>query len=146
MPVTRLIRAALVAAAALLLCAPSFSRAADGRPAERSTEATVSQVNAGIVRKDLARTPYTIKVLLETVLRNCGRGFVTEEDVKALAAWTPGRLGDFGKNRLQDLPSFSNAIDVALRLQRDHIANFSSSKSNLIFPWSSGTSKSPGIA
>ena len=41
------------------------------------------------VREDLARTPYTIKVLLETVLRNCGRGFVTEDDVKALAGWTP---------------------------------------------------------
>ena len=41
------------------------------------------------VRPDLARTPYTIKVLLETVLRNCGRGFVTEDDVRALAGWAP---------------------------------------------------------
>ena len=41
------------------------------------------------VRKDLARTPYTIKVLLESVLRNCGRGFVSEDDVRALAGWTP---------------------------------------------------------
>ena len=38
------------------------------------------------VRRDLDRTPYTIKVLLETVLRNCGRGFVSEDDVRALAA------------------------------------------------------------
>jgi aconitate hydratase len=41
------------------------------------------------VREDLARTPYTIKVLLESVLRNCGRGFVTEDDVRYLAAWRP---------------------------------------------------------
>ncbi len=41
------------------------------------------------VRENLKRTPYTVKVLLENVLRNVGRGFVTEEDVKALAAWTP---------------------------------------------------------
>ena len=41
------------------------------------------------VREDLARTPFTIKVLLESVLRNCGRGFVTEDDVRALAAWRP---------------------------------------------------------
>ena len=41
------------------------------------------------VRQDLARTPYTIKVLLESVLRNCGRGFVTEEDVRGLAGWRP---------------------------------------------------------
>ena len=41
------------------------------------------------VREDLARTPYTVKVLLENVLRNVGRGFVTEEDVRSLAAWTP---------------------------------------------------------
>ncbi len=38
---------------------------------------------------DLDRLPYTVKVLLENVLRNCGRGFVTEDDVRALAAWTP---------------------------------------------------------
>jgi len=38
---------------------------------------------------DLARLPYTVKVLLENVLRNCGTEFVTEEDVKNLVAWTP---------------------------------------------------------
>src|SRR5262245_50696764 len=33
--------------------------------------------------------PYTVKVLLESVLRNAGRGFVSEEDVRALARWRP---------------------------------------------------------
>ncbi|MGD9695512.1 MAG: aconitate hydratase AcnA [Thermoleophilia bacterium] len=41
------------------------------------------------IREDLKRTPYTVKVLIENVLRNVGRGFVTEDDVRALAAWTP---------------------------------------------------------
>ncbi len=39
---------------------------------------------------DLTRLPYTIKVLLENVLRNVGRGFVTEDDVRFVAGWTPG--------------------------------------------------------
>jgi aconitate hydratase len=38
---------------------------------------------------DLDRMPYTVKVLLENVLRNCGSEFVTEDDVRALATWTP---------------------------------------------------------
>ena len=41
------------------------------------------------VRPGLDRTPYTIKVLLESLLRNCGRGFVDEDQVRALAAWVP---------------------------------------------------------
>ncbi len=41
------------------------------------------------VREGLDRTPYTIKVLLESLLRNCGRGFVSEEQVRDLAGWTP---------------------------------------------------------
>jgi hypothetical protein len=35
------------------------------------------------------RLPFTIKVLLEALVRNVGRGFVAEEDVEALASWTP---------------------------------------------------------
>ena len=38
---------------------------------------------------DLDRMPYTVKVLLENVLRNCGSEFVSEDDVRALAAWVP---------------------------------------------------------
>ncbi len=38
---------------------------------------------------DLSRMPYTVKVLLENVLRNCGSEFVGEDDVRALAAWAP---------------------------------------------------------
>jgi len=38
---------------------------------------------------DLAKLPYTVKVLLENVLRNCGTEFVTEDDVRALIGWKP---------------------------------------------------------
>ncbi|HMM48181.1 MAG TPA: aconitate hydratase AcnA [Miltoncostaeaceae bacterium] len=41
------------------------------------------------VRNDLQKLPYTVKVLLENVLRNCGRGFVTEDDVRHLINWKP---------------------------------------------------------
>ena len=33
---------------------------------------------------DLPRLPYTVKILLENVLRNCGTEFVTEDDVRNL--------------------------------------------------------------
>ena len=36
---------------------------------------------------DLARTPFTLKVLLENVVRHAGGGIVREDDVRALLAW-----------------------------------------------------------
>jgi aconitate hydratase len=41
-------------------------------------------------RIDLARTPVTVKILLENVLRHAGGGMVEVADVEALAAWRPG--------------------------------------------------------
>lgn len=38
---------------------------------------------------DLASLPFTIRVLLENVLRHCGNGAVTEDDVAAVARWAP---------------------------------------------------------
>ena len=39
---------------------------------------------------DLGRMPYTVKVLLENVLRNADREFAGEDDVRALVDWRPG--------------------------------------------------------
>ncbi|MBU6363030.1 MAG: aconitate hydratase AcnA [Acidobacteria bacterium] len=39
--------------------------------------------------KDLSRTPFVVKVLIENVLRNAGGEFVGEDDVTALANWSP---------------------------------------------------------
>jgi aconitate hydratase len=39
--------------------------------------------------RDLARLPFSIRVLLENGLRHCGRGVVQEKDVLALLEWDP---------------------------------------------------------
>jgi aconitate hydratase len=71
------------------------------------------------VRDGLDRTPYTIKVLLETVLRNCGRGFVTEDDVRYLAGWTPrsGLTGEVpflpARVVMQDFTGVPCVVDLA---------------------------------
>ncbi|MDQ3590780.1 MAG: aconitate hydratase, partial [Actinomycetota bacterium] len=39
------------------------------------------------VSGDVFSLPFSIRVILESLLRNCGGKFVQEEDVKALASW-----------------------------------------------------------
>ncbi|HLX59054.1 MAG TPA: aconitate hydratase AcnA [Ktedonobacteraceae bacterium] len=39
----------------------------------------------------IERLPYTVKIILENVLRHVGGGFVTEDEVLSLARWVPGR-------------------------------------------------------
>jgi aconitate hydratase len=83
------------------------------------------------VAKNLDRMPFSIKVLLESVLRNVDGELVTADDVKNLAAWsagatdgfdlpfTPARviLQDFtGVPAIVDLASLRSAVD---RLGRD---------------------------
>ncbi len=68
---------------------------------------------------DLPRLPYTLKVLLENVLRNVGRGFVTEDDVNALLAWRPGSGASFevpflpARVVLQDFTGVPCVVDLA---------------------------------
>ncbi|MFN8110862.1 MAG: aconitate hydratase AcnA [Thermoleophilia bacterium] len=68
---------------------------------------------------DLSRLPVTVKILLENVLRNCGRGFVTEDDVRALATWTPnsGVATEVpfmpGRVVLQDFTGVPCVVDLA---------------------------------
>ncbi|MGI9455251.1 MAG: aconitate hydratase AcnA [Aeoliella sp.] len=45
--------------------------------------------NAGLTK--IAALPYSIRVLLESVLRNCDGYVVTEEDVRALASWADSK-------------------------------------------------------
>jgi aconitate hydratase len=42
---------------------------------------------------DLASIPFSIRIVLESLLRNVGDGFTTAEDVRALAHWTPDSAG-----------------------------------------------------
>jgi aconitate hydratase len=56
--------------------------------------------------------PYSIKVLLEAVLRQCDDFAITEDDVKNLAAWSPSTATTFevpykpARVILQDLPGY----------------------------------------
>ncbi|MFQ3633459.1 aconitate hydratase AcnA [Roseiflexus sp.] len=68
---------------------------------------------------DLARLPFSIKVLLEALLRNAGDGFTTIDDVAALAQWTPASAGQrevaFKPARvlMQDFTGVPAVVDLA---------------------------------
>jgi aconitate hydratase len=70
---------------------------------------------------DLARLPYTVKVLLENMLRNAdlGGGLVRPEDVRALASWDPANPGEYelpfmpGRVILQDFTGVPCVVDLA---------------------------------
>ncbi len=68
---------------------------------------------------DVSRLPYSIRVLLESCLRNCDGFQVTEEHVKALAAYDAGDVGEReiafkpGRVVLQDFTGVPAVVDLA---------------------------------
>ncbi len=71
----------------------------------------------GIV-DDLSRLPFSIRVLLENALRNAGGDYVTEDDVRAIAHWSPTNSGapiPFMPSRvvLQDFTGVPAVVDLA---------------------------------
>ena len=71
------------------------------------------------------RLPFSIRVLLENVLRKTGKGYVTEEDVRGVAAWSPTNSGTsipFMPSRvvLQDFTGVPAVVDLAA--MRDALA------------------------
>ncbi len=76
---------------------------------------------------DLGRVPVTIKVLLENVLRNAGRGVVRETDVRAIAAWQPAGATEAeipflpARVLLQDFTGVPAVVDLAA--MRDAMAD-----------------------
>src|SRR6266496_2283436 len=68
---------------------------------------------------DLSRLPFSIRVVLEALLRNVGDGFTSTEDVMALANWTPDSVGSrevaFTPARvlLQDFTGVPAVVDLA---------------------------------
>src|SRR5262245_22663718 len=68
---------------------------------------------------DLTRLPFSIRVVLEALLRNVGDGFTSEEDVAALASWAPKSAGArevaFTPARvlLQDFTGVPAVVDLA---------------------------------
>ncbi len=67
----------------------------------------------------LARLPFSIKVLLEAVLRNCDGELITEDDVKGLTGWTAAKPAErevpFRPARviLQDFTGVPAVVDLA---------------------------------
>jgi aconitate hydratase len=74
---------------------------------------------AAKVGADLTALPYSIRVVLEALLRNIGDGFTTEADVAALARWTPASAGQaeiaFKPARvlMQDFTGVPAVVDLA---------------------------------
>jgi aconitate hydratase len=68
---------------------------------------------------NLATLPFSVKVVLEALLRNIGDGFTSQEDVEALAKWTPDSAGSrevaFKPARvlMQDFTGVPAVVDLA---------------------------------
>jgi aconitate hydratase len=75
---------------------------------------------------DLARLPMTVKVLLENVVRNAGRGVVREEEISALAHWQPRSAAEAeipflpARVLMQDFTGVPAVVDLAA--MRDAVA------------------------
>lgn len=73
----------------------------------------------GVQRLD--QLPFTVKIILENLLRHAGNEIVTKDDVLTLAAWTPGQAatseGEFpfmpARVLLQDLTGVPAVVDLA---------------------------------
>jgi aconitate hydratase len=66
----------------------------------------------------IARLPFAIRILLENALRFAGKGYVTEDDVRAVAEWSPTNAGaniPFMPSRvvLQDFTGVPAVVDLA---------------------------------
>ena len=68
---------------------------------------------------DLTPMPYSIRILLESVLRNCDNFQITEQDVKNLTAWNAQSLADIevpfkpARVILQDFTGVPTVVDLA---------------------------------
>ncbi|MFZ9859182.1 MAG: aconitate hydratase AcnA [Roseiflexaceae bacterium] len=72
-----------------------------------------------VASNNLATLPFSVKVVLEALLRNIGDGFTSQEDVEALAKWTPASAGSrevaFKPARvlMQDFTGVPAVVDLA---------------------------------
>ncbi len=94
-----------------------FNAQADLKPAFKTYK--IHKLSALKEFGDIENLPYSIKVLLESVLRNCDGRLVTEDDVKKLAAYNPKNVGEtelpFKPARvlLQDFTGVPAVVDLA---------------------------------
>ncbi len=84
-----------------------------------AAEHELFRIDALQARYDVARLPYTLKILLENVLRHEDGGVVTADDVEAVATWVateePSREISFTPARvlLQDFTGVPAIVDLA---------------------------------
>jgi aconitate hydratase len=86
---------------------------------------------------DLPRLPYTVKVLLENMLRHAasGSGLVGADDVRALAGWDPSAPGEYelpfmpARVILQDFTGVPCVVDLAA--MRDAVAEMGGDPSRI---------------
>ncbi len=86
---------------------------------------------------DLARLPYTVKVLLENMIRGAaaGDGVIRAEDVQALAAWDPRQAAEYelpfmpSRVVLQDFTGVPCVVDLAA--MRDAMAEMGGDPSRI---------------
>src|SRR5215208_4415664 len=69
------------------------------------------------VNGDVFSLPFSVRVLLESLLRTCGGKFVHEEDVEALASWPESIGGELAylpaRVVLQDFTGVPAVVDLA---------------------------------
>ena len=103
----------------------------DARRSFETTNGTVNYYslsvleNAGLI--DIAKTPYSIRVLLENALRMADGGPATDDHVRLVASWRPGAkpVSEFpympGSVLLQDFTGVPVVVDIAA--MRDAVDN-----------------------
>ncbi len=97
----------------------STSPAHDARARLRVGDAACTIYRLDAVSDQLDRLPFTVKVLLENVLRHSATGGAGAQDVAALAAWAPGGESDIeipfmpGRVLLQDFTGVPAVVDLA---------------------------------
>ena len=99
-----------------------FNSPASGRKGFYYSVPALEQAGIGQVSK----MPVCLRVVLESVLRNCDGTLVTEDDVRALAGWNAARPADseipftVARVLLQDLTGVALLVDLAA--MRDAVA------------------------
>src|SRR3954452_10334930 len=103
----------------------SFDARATLRAGDREHE--IFRLDALQPKYDVARLPFSLKVLLENLLRTEGNGSVTKADIEALGTWDaaagPSHESAFTPARvvMQDFPGVPAVVDLAA--MRDAMAD-----------------------
>src|SRR3712207_5760477 len=87
---------------------------------------------------DVFSLPFSVRVILESLLRNCGGTFVSEEDLEALASW-PESIGEElaylpARVVMQDFTGVPAVVDLAAMRSAMHEGGGDPKKINPLGP------------